>query len=118
MMYGSFEACSFVCNKLYVESQCNSDLGYHQNSKNVATILVQNFGKLGTTETRIPKIIHQTWHSDITVDRYPELVRMQNGWIASGYEYRFYNDTEARSYIEKNYPSFVVDCYDFLSPPV
>ena len=113
-LHGSFQACSFACNTVYMESQCS--YGEGEKSKNVATIHIQGYGSPGHRETRIPRIIHQTWHSDVTVDEYPELNRLQNAWRASGFEYRFYNDSEARSYIEKNFPLFFVDCYDSILP--
>jgi hypothetical protein len=113
-LFGSFQACSFVCKRAYMESQCLEDT--NKKAKNVATIRVRKPATMDTTKPRIPKIVHQTWHSDLTLDKYPEFSRLQNGWRASGFEYRFYNDTEARSYIEKNFPSFFLDCYDAIIP--
>jgi mannosyltransferase OCH1-like enzyme len=112
--FGSFQACSYVCGRSYMESQCQEDR--NQKTVNVATIRVRKSASMDLTETRIPRIVHQTWHSDLNLDEYPELSRLQNGWRASGFEYRFYNDTEARSYIEKNFPSFFLDCYDAIIP--
>lgn len=67
-------------------------------------------------QNRIPRIIHQTYFEDITVEKYPQLLRLQNTWKASGWEYRFYTDDTARRYIDTNYPSRFVSVFDSLLP--
>ena len=65
---------------------------------------------------KIPRIVHQTWFEDLSAERYPHLHRLQQGWKASGWDYRFYNDTTALEFILEHYPSFVVDAYESILP--
>ena len=65
---------------------------------------------------RIPRIIHQTWHSPVDSDRYPQLKRLQNSWLNSGWEYRFYTDDDARTYIAENYPERFLRAFDDVIP--
>lgn len=64
----------------------------------------------------IPRIIHQTWFEDITTERYPQLVRLQNSWKNAGWEYRFYDDAAVEEYIETNFPSRFLRAYQSLTP--
>lgn len=68
------------------------------------------------SQQRIPRIIHQTWFEDITLESYPQLYRLQNTWKASGWDYRFYTDDTARKYIQDNYPLRFVAVFDSLIP--
>ena len=68
-------------------------------------------------ENLIPSIIHQTWMEDVDSLRFPELVRLQNSWRQqSRFEFRFYNDTEARHYVATNYPERFLEAYDSFLP--
>ena len=73
-------------------------------------------GTLVQDTRRIPKIIHQTWHSPVDADRYPQLKRLQNSWLTSGWEYRFYTDEDARAFIAENYPERFVRAFDSVIP--
>jgi mannosyltransferase OCH1-like enzyme len=72
--------------------------------------------ELQQVQQRIPRIIHQTWFEDITLESYPQLYRLQNTWRASGWEYRFYTDDSARKYIQDNYPPRFVTIFDSIIP--
>ena len=65
---------------------------------------------------RIPRIIHQTWFEDLSIERYPHLSRLQNSWKASGWHYNFYTDETARRYIQDHFPAPFVEAYDAVLP--
>ena len=67
-------------------------------------------------QRRIPRIIHQTWFEELTEERYPALVRLQNSWRNAGWEYRFYTDTTARDYIIEHFPQRFIKVFDALIP--
>jgi hypothetical protein len=71
---------------------------------------------LENSQKLIPRIIHQTFFEDMSLDRYPQLVRLQNSWKNSGWDYRFYNDADAKQYILTNFPPRFVDAFDALIP--
>lgn len=62
----------------------------------------------------IPKIIHQTWKSQVLPKNFYEWSR---SWIFHnpGYEYCFYNDRDCWKFIHGNYPEYL-DLYDDLKP--
>ena len=64
----------------------------------------------------IPRIIHQTWFEELSVEDYPNMIRMQSSFRYSGYEYRFYNDTQSATLISQHFPSEVREAYDSLLP--
>ena len=123
-IYGSFANCSFSCSKCAIDSICNGkDSNTQTSSVKVDVQVTRNqlptsteFGVNASPPNRIPRIIHQTYFEEITIEKYPQLVRLQNTWKASGWEYRFYNDDTARKYIESNYPLRFVSVFDSLSP--
>lgn len=111
-LFGSLDKCGSVCPSGYETLMCRSpdvperaDIPMH--------VKVSFSDK---TEKMIPRIIHQTYFEDMTLDRYPELVRLQNSWKNSGWEYRFYNDVTAKQYILTNFPPRFVDAFDALIP--
>ena len=119
-LYGSFYKCKSVCSKCVAEIIC--DGGDFEPIEEV-TINVHAKRYLPTpssgiqvTQQRIPRIIHQTWFEDITIESYPQLYRLQNTWRASGWEYRFYTDSTARQYIQDNFPLRFVTVFDALVP--
>jgi hypothetical protein len=111
-LYGTLEACSKVCNSGYENLMC-----YAPDEPEKAEVIVEV--TVNTTKDaakRIPRIIHQTWFEDLSSDRYPELVRLQNSWKRSNWEYRFYTDEAARNFIVENFPSRFADAFDALIP--
>jgi hypothetical protein len=113
-LFGSFKSCSFLCGECYENIQCDTAVGSKKLS--VVTLDTQEKRALGREEMRIPRIIHQTWSVDLSSDKIPELARLQNSWRASGFDYRFYNDTAARLYVKRNFPSRFLDSYDSFIP--
>jgi mannosyltransferase OCH1-like enzyme len=61
-------------------------------------------------------VIHQTWFEDLSVERYPQLARVQSSWKNAGYAYRFYTDSDAREFIATNFPTRFLEAYDALVP--
>ena len=114
-LFGTLEACRFVCPSCYVKVICNKP---DQIPKRNVTIDVSVREKrpLAPGERRIPRIIHQTWFEEPTVDRYPQLARLQNSWKNTGWEYRFYTDISMREYIAQNYPARFIDAFDAVVP--
>jgi hypothetical protein len=111
-LYGTLEACATVCNSGYEDLIC-----YAHDEPERAEVIVEVTVNTQTGDPkRIPRIIHQTWFEEIAPDRYPELVRLQNSWRRSGWEYRFYTDELARNFIVENFPSRFVDAFDALIP--
>ena len=110
--YGSFPACRGVCRPCYERIVCEQ-----QTRINVTLeVTVHETRPLQPGETKIPRIIHQTWFEDVTSDRYPQLSRLQNTWRASGWEYRFYDDNDVRTYIRKHFPPRVLEAFDSIIP--
>ena len=118
-MYGSYYKCNLVCPDCVADIICGGDverveevtINIHA-KRNSPTPL----SRIQVTQQRIPRIIHQTWFEDITIESYPQLYRLQNTWRASGWEYRFYTDSTARQYIQDNYPLRFVAVFDSLVP--
>ncbi len=121
-MYGSFSKCSFLCGKCAPDFICNEREKETQVDVDVK-VTGMNLSATDTADTkkrhhhqRIPRIIHQTYFEDLTKERFPQLVRLQNTWKAAGWEYRFYSDDTAREYIGENYPERFVSVFDALLP--
>jgi hypothetical protein len=64
----------------------------------------------------IPKIIHQTWFEQVNSTKYPKMSRMIESWKQDGWEYRFYDDTQAAEYIKLHFPKEFIQAYDALLP--
>ena len=113
---GSLSSCSMVCSECYEDIICSSPTP----SKDVQMEVIINVAKKDknkdSSSRLIPRIIHQTWFEELTQERYPQLVRLQNSWIAAGWEYRFYDDVAARKFIVDNFPNRFVYAYDSLIP--
>jgi hypothetical protein len=114
-LFGTHESCRLVCPSCYENIICHEP---DQVSKRNVTIdvTVREKRSLAPGEQRIPRIIHQTWFDEPTVDRYPQLARLQNSWKNTGWEYRFYTDTSMRDYILQNYPARFIDAFDAIIP--
>jgi hypothetical protein len=114
-IYGTYESCSSACNDCFINLICN-DKGEPLRTEIVFDVTVRGAGNLRSGEQRIPRVIHQTWPEELSMDRYPQLSRVQSSWKNAGWEYRFYTDNDARDYIGKNFPSRFLDAYDSLVP--
>ena len=64
----------------------------------------------------IPKIVHQTWKEDVTLELYPIKSMFQNSWKQKGWEYRFYTDDDAIKFIKRHFPQEVLEAYNTLIP--
>jgi hypothetical protein len=64
----------------------------------------------------IPRIIHQTWFEELSRDKYPNMSRLVESFRLSGWEYKFYADEDAASFLSTHFPSEVREAYDALIP--
>jgi mannosyltransferase OCH1-like enzyme len=113
--FGSFDKCRLVCSMRYQDVMCSMAQSPPK-KKTVVDVTIRGDNSGGGDKRFIPRIIHQTWFEEPTALRYPQLVRLQNSWRASGWEYRFYTDDIAREYVLSNYPSRFLDAFDALIP--
>jgi len=113
---GNFYQCDWVCSKCYKDILC------HRSPKKILRMnVIVNDSPIEDNASLlnrklIPRIIHQTWFEELSAERYPELIRLQNSWKLNGWDYRFYTDKDARNFIVKNYPSRFLLAYDGLIP--
>ena len=111
-LYGTFEKCRAFCSRGYEDTMCRL-ADDPEKAEVTVDITVQGSGM---TKKRIPRIIHQTWFEEISPDRYPQLLRLQNSWKHTGWEYRFYTDDSAAQYIRDHFPQRFVDAFDAVIP--
>ena len=117
--YGSFSRCASMCGRCAADTICGEN-----DSVSTVQIEVEAKGLMESikgfptqvVKQRIPRIIHQTYFEEITIEKHPQLFRLQNTWRSSGWEYRFYTDETARQYIADNYPQRFVDVFDSIYP--
>jgi len=65
----------------------------------------------------VPKIIHQTWKTNIEEDLPPSVLQSSKEWkeMNPDWEYRLWNDSEVRDFVAKDYPN-LLDMYDHIEP--
>jgi mannosyltransferase OCH1-like enzyme len=105
-----------VCPSCYREIVCGSKSENTDKKQVEVNVTVRQVRHLASGEQRIPKVIHQTWFDEPSVDRYPQLARLQNSWKSQGWEYRFYRDEDIRAYIAKHFPPRFLDAFDSVIP--
>ena len=114
---GNINECRTICGDCYKHIMCLPESTSKTETKIDINVHISNKSNSSSIQPRlIPRIIHQTWFEDLTPDRYPDLVRLQNSWVATGWDYRFYNDEDARLFVVKNYPKRFSDAYDSILP--
>jgi hypothetical protein len=64
----------------------------------------------------IPRIIHQTWFEELSREKYPNMSRLVESFRLSGWEYKFYGDEDAASFLSTHFPAEVREAYDALIP--
>lgn len=115
--YGSYSECSLVCGTCARDIICNAP---HEPPRTAIDMSI----RVGTVDEPpppssswlIPRIIHQTWFEGITPERYPQLLRLQNSWKNTGWEYKFYDDADVEQYITTNFPPRFLHAYQSLTP--
>jgi len=123
-IHGSFSSCASTCGKCAANAICDEDDTESHHVKINAQVTGLHYLPTTTSmhtantarHNRIPRIIHQTYFEEITMEKYPQLLRLQNTWRASGWEYKFYTDDTARQFIGTNYPPRFVSVFDSLLP--
>ena len=114
--FGSLEKCSAICPSGYEEFLCRAEDDPAKELVVVEIDVKTNWQAVDSNAKRIPRIIHQTFFEGITYDRYPNMQRLRNSWINSGWEYRFYSDEDARRFIVENYPERFLSAFDAIIP--
>jgi len=64
----------------------------------------------------IPRVLHQTWYETLTEVDYPNMSRLVESFKQSGWEYKFYSDSDAELFLETHFPSEVLEAYRALIP--
>jgi hypothetical protein len=64
----------------------------------------------------IPRIIHQTWFEELSREKYPNMSRLVESFRLSGWDYKFYADEDAASFLSTHFPAEVREAYDALVP--
>lgn len=114
-VYGTYEKCSSVCNECFTDLICSDRNQRHRNEV-FFDVIINGIHNGESNKQRIPRVVHQTWPGDLSLDHFPQLSRVQSSWKNAGWEYRFYTDTDARDYIDRNFPSRFLNAYDSLVP--
>jgi hypothetical protein len=102
-----------VCPSGYDDLICN---GTASSPRRIVPVTLEISNNAEENINRIPRIVHQTFFEELSSDRYPQLKRLQNSWVNSGWDYRFYTDTDARKYIMSNFPDRFVRAFDAIIP--
>jgi hypothetical protein len=102
-----------VCPSGYEDLICNVTAS---SVRRVVPVTLDISSSAEENTNRIPRIIHQTFFEELSTDRYPQLKRLQNSWVNSGWDYRFYTDNDARKYIISNFPDRFVRAFDAIIP--
>lgn len=106
------DTCGKVC-KCYCKSLCSTKV----EKKFVSKDLMVTPPRYARDPMRlVPRIVHQTWFEDVTQEKYPNMSRLIESWKRSGWEYRFYTDDDAASFLAKHFPPEVKDAYDSIKP--
>ena len=105
-------ACSAPC-ACYCEALCK--IRPHR-MKLVKELHVQIPTRKRDSSSLIPKIIHQTYFEPVTKEKYPNFSRLVESWKQSSWDYNFYNDEDARTFLSSHFPPEVREAYDALIP--
>ncbi|GKY99504.1 hypothetical protein MPSEU_000904600 [Mayamaea pseudoterrestris] len=63
----------------------------------------------------VPRIVHQTWYEPLDANEYPDSSRLAQSFRKSGWDYRFYTDADAVTFLETHFPPEVLQAYNALS---
>jgi len=105
-------ACSALC-ACYCEALCK--IRPHK-MKVVKELHVQIPTRKRDSSSLIPKIIHQTYFEPVTKEKYPNFSRLVESWKQSSWDYNFYSDEDARTFLSSHFPPEVREAYDALIP--
>jgi hypothetical protein len=133
--WGSLEQCSssWACPPCFSNLLCSSDDSMSSSAGREPTFISIQAHVKGNSmransprqgRSTIPRIVHVVGGQSIpsssssspSLDllQYPELVRIQNGWRAAGYSYRYYTPKSARAFVQQHYPNRFLHVYDAL----
>jgi mannosyltransferase OCH1-like enzyme len=107
-------SCGSYCH-CYCKALCNPDTRPH--SRFVAKKIFVSPPPFRRDPSRIiPRIVHQTWFEELSSTKYPNMSRMVQSFARSGWEYKFYTDDEAASFLETHFPPEILEAYKTLRP--
>ena len=107
------EACPCYCKALCQEDAAAGtvkDKHRYQHS----TVRMPKYARDPTR--LIPRIVHQTWFEALNPEKYPNMSRLTESFQNSGWEYKFYTDDEAGSFLAEHFPPQVREAYELLIP--
>jgi len=58
----------------------------------------------------------QTWFEPVSKEKYPKMARLVTSWEQSGWEYRFWDDKAAASFLSSHFPPEIREAYDAILP--
>ena len=67
-------------------------------------------------ERLIPRMVHQTWMEELEAERYPNMSRMAQSFRKAGWEYHFWSDDDATTFLQTHFPPPVLEAYLALKP--
>ena len=110
-------ACPCYCKALCHESELeNDDSESNQDNRHYERSAVRKPLYARDPTRLIPRIVHQTWFEDLNPDKYPNMSRLAGSFQSSGWEYKFYTDDQAGSFLDEHFPPQVREAYDLLIP--
>jgi Glycosyltransferase sugar-binding region containing DXD motif len=107
-------SCGSYCH-CFCKALCNPDERPH--TRHVAKKLTVTPPPYRRDPTRlIPRIVHQTWFEELTPSKYPNMSRLVQSFVRSGWEYKFYSDDQAGAFLSTHFPKEIREAYDALRP--
>lgn len=107
-------SCKSVCH-CYCKALCNPD--DRPRPRHISKKLFVTPPAYRRDPTRlIPRIVHQTFFEVLTKTKYPNMSRMVQSFVRSGWEYHFYTDAQAGDFLTTHFPKEVREAYDTLRP--
>lgn len=106
------QSCLTVC-PCYCKTLCHETV----DAKFVAKQLTVRIPLYSRDPNRlVPRIIHQTWFEELSREKYPNMSRLVESFRQSGWEYKFWDDEQAASFLSTHFPAEVREAYDALMP--
>lgn len=110
----SCKSCRSLCH-CYCKALCNPD--ERPRSRHIAKKLIVMPPPYKRDPTRIiPRIVHQTWFEQLSPTKYPNMSRLVQSFVRSGWEYKFYTDAQAGDFLTEHFPKEIREAYDALRP--
>jgi hypothetical protein len=105
-------SCASVC-ECYCRALCHETAQPKRVSKQL-TVSPPQYSR--DPNRLIPRVVHQTWFETLNPDKYPNMSRLVESFKRSGWEYRFYSDSDAANFLSTHFSGEVREAYDALKP--